>query len=282
MTLAALLLIAAISLAAPPQRIVSTAPSATEMLYALGLGDRVVGVTTFCHYPPEAARKPKIGDYLHPSLEAIAGLRPDLVVSEASGVRHAERLSALDLNVLEIDDATLAGIYDSIRRIGQAAGVAARADAVCAGMRAQFDAIRAAVAHLPRRRVLFLVGRTPGRIEDLVAAGRASHLDELLEIAGGENVFRDSIAAYAKIPLEELLARNPEVIVDMGEMSETVGVTEEQKRAVVALWGRYPSLAAVRQHRVYAVASDIFVVPGPRVVDAARALARMLHPEAGL
>jgi iron complex transport system substrate-binding protein len=282
MTLAALLLIAAISLAAPPQRIVSTAPSATEMLYALGLGDRVVGVTTFCHYPPEAARKPKIGDYLHPSLEAIAGLRPDLVVSEASGVRHAERLSALHLNVLEIDDATLAGIYDSIRRIGQAAGVAARADAVCAGMRAQFDAIRAAVAHLPRRRVLFLVGRTPGRIEDLVAAGRASHLDELLEIAGGENVFRDSIAAYAKIPLEELLARNPEVIVDMGEMSETVGVTEEQKRAVVALWGRYPSLAAVRQHRVYAVASDIFVVPGPRVVDAARALARMLHPEAGL
>ena len=282
MTLAALLLIAEISLAATPQRIVSPAPSATELLYALGLGDRVVGVTTFCHYPPEAARKPKIGDYLHPSLEAIAGLRPDLVVSEASGVRHAERLSALDLNVLEIDDATLAGIYDSIRRIGQAAGVAARADAVCAGMRAQFDAIRAAVAHLPRRRVLFLVGRTPGRIEDLVAAGRASHLDELLEIAGGENVFRDSIAAYAKIPLEELLARNPEVIVDMGEMSETVGVTEEQKRAVVALWGRYPSLAAVRQHRVYAVASDIFVVPGPRVVDAARALARMLHPEAGL
>jgi iron complex transport system substrate-binding protein len=279
---APLFLLAALSLAAPPQRIVSTAPSATEMLYALGLGDRVVGVTTFCHYPPEAARKPKIGDYLHPSIETIAGLRPDLVVSESSGVRHAERLSALHLNVLEIDDATLAGIYDSIRRIGQAAGVAARADAVCAGMRAQFDAIRAGVAHLPRRRVLFLVGRTPGRIEDLVAAGRASHLDELLEIAGGENVFRDSIAAYAKIPLEELLARNPEVIVDMGEMSETVGVTEEQKRAVVALWGRYPSLAAVRQHRVYAVASDIFVVPGPRVVEAARALARMLHPEAGL
>jgi iron complex transport system substrate-binding protein len=128
---------------------------------------------------------------------------------------------------------------------------------------------------------LFLVGRTPGRIEDLIAAGRASHLNELIELAGGDNVFRDSIAAYGKIPLEELLARNPEVIVDMGEMSETVGVTEAQKRAVVALWNRYPTLAAVREHRVYAVASDIFVVPGPRVVDAARALARMFHPEAG-
>ena len=266
----------------PPHRIVSTAPSATEMLYALGLGDRVVGVTTFCHYPPDAAKKPKIGDYLHPSLETIVGMRPDLVVSETSGVRHAERLRQLNLNVLEIDDATIAGIYDSIQRLGRAAGVTARADALCAQMRAQLDGISAKVAPLPRRRVLFLVGRTPGRIEDLIAAGRRSHLNELMEIAGGENVFRDSIAAYGKIPLEELLARNPEVIVDMGEMSETVGVTDAQKRAVVELWNRYPTLAAVRAHRVYAVASDIFMVPGPRVVDAARALARMFHPEAGL
>ena len=268
--------------AGPPQRIVSTAPSATEMLYALGLGDRVVGVTSYCHYPPEAAKKPKIGDYLHPNLEVIVGLRPDLVVSEVSGVRHPERLGSLHLNVVEIDDANLAGIYESIRRIGRAAGVPARSDALCARMRADLDAIRARVAPFPRRRVLFLVGRTPGRIEDLIAAGGASHLNELIEIAGGENIFAASVAAYGKLPLEELLARNPEVIVDMGEMSETVGVTEEQKRAVVALWNRYPALAAVHERRVYAVASDIFVVPGPRVVDAARALARMFHPEAGL
>ncbi len=273
---------ASASPAHPPQRIVSTAPSATEMLYALGLGARVAGVTTFCHYPPEAARKPKIGDYLHPNLETIVGLRPDLVVAETTGVRHAERLRSLNLNVLEIDDATLAGIYDSIRRLGQAAGVPERAAALCARMRAELDAIHARIAPLPRRRVLFLVGRTPGRIEDLIAAGRASHLNELIEVAGGENIFRDSIAAYAKIPLEELLARNPEVIVDMGEMSETVGVTDAQKRDVVELWNRYPALAAVRRHSVYAVASDIFVVPGPRVVEAARALARMFHPEAGL
>lgn len=268
--------------AGPPQRIVSTAPSATEMLYALGLGDRVVGVTSYCHYPPEAAKKPKIGDYLHPNLEVIVGLRPDLVVSEVSGVRHPERLGSLHLNVVEIDDANLAGIYESIRRIGRAAGVPARSDALRARMRADLDAIRARVAPFPRRRVLFLVGRTPGRIEDLIAAGGASHLNELIEIAGGENIFAASVAAYGKLPLEELLARNPEVIVDMGEMSETVGVTEEQKRAVVALWNRYPALAAVHERRVYAVASDIFVVPGPRVVDAARALARMFHPEAGL
>jgi iron complex transport system substrate-binding protein len=272
----------ALCCAAPPQRIVSTAPSATEMLYALGLGDRVVGVTTYCHYPPEATRKPKIGTYLYPNVETIVSLRPDLVVSEVAGVRRSERLSSLHLNVLEYNDATLAGIYDAIHRIGAAAGVPQRADALCARMRASLNAIRARVASLPRRRVLFLIGRTPGRLEDMIAVGRASYLNELTEIAGGENVFRDSPAAYAKIPLEELLARNPSVIVDMGEMSETAHLTEAQQRAVVELWNRYPALAAVREHRVYPVDSDIFVVPGPRVVEAARALAHMLHPEAGL
>ncbi|HVX66764.1 MAG TPA: cobalamin-binding protein [Bryobacteraceae bacterium] len=267
---------------APPQRIISTSPSITEMLYALGLGNRVVGVTTFCHYPPEVEKKPKIGNYLSPSLEVIVGLRPDLVIAEESGVRHPEKLASLRLNVLDIDDSSLAGIYASIRKIGKAAGIEARAEALCANMRGSLEAIRRKTAPLPRRRILFLVGRTPGRIEDLIAVGRGSYLNELIELAGGRNVFGDSAAGYAKIGLEELLARNPEVVVDMGEMSQTAGVTAAQKRAVVALWNRYPNLAAVRQHRVFAVASDIFVVPGPRVVDAAREFARMLHPEAGL
>ncbi len=248
----------------------------------MGLGDRVVGVTTYCHYPPEATKKTKIGNYLNPNVEVIVSLRPDLVIAEVSGVRRPEKLSSLRLNVLEIDDSSLAGIYASIAKIGQAAGVPDRAAALTAKMRASLDLIRRKTAPFPRRKILFIVGRTPGRIEDLVAAGRGAFLNELMEIAGGRNVFGDSPAGYAKIGLEELLARNPEVIVDMGEMSDTVGVTEARKRAVVALWGRYPNLAAVRAGRVFAVASDIFVVPGPRVVDAAREFARMLHPEAGL
>ncbi|MGC9973753.1 MAG: helical backbone metal receptor, partial [Bryobacteraceae bacterium] len=97
--------------AGEPGRIVSTSPSITEMLYALGLGARVVGVTTFCHYPPEAAGKPKIGNYLQPNLETIVALRPDLVVAEVSGVRRSEHLSSLKLNVIEVDDSTVAGIY---------------------------------------------------------------------------------------------------------------------------------------------------------------------------
>lgn len=269
-------------LLAGAQRIVSTAPSVTEMLYALGLGDRVAGVTTFCRYPSEAARKPKIGDYLRPNLETIVALQPDLVIVETTGVRRVERLPGLKLKVLEVDDGTLAGIYESIRRIGAAAGVADRAAALCARMQAALGEIRRRTAALPRRRMMFVAGRAPGRLEDLIVVGRGSHLHELIETAGAANAFGDVAAAYAKVSFEQVLARDPEVIVDMGEMAQTVGVTEADKRAVVALWERQPALAAVRQRRVFAVAADLFVVPGPRVVEAAQALARMAHPEAGL
>ena len=129
---------------------------------------------------------------------------------------------------------------------------------------------------------MFIVGRAPDRIEDIIVIGQASYLNELMEQAGGVNIFRDSVAPYPKVGMEEILARNPEVIVDMGDMAQTTGVTEQHKKSVVALWNRYPSLNAVRNHRVYAVAADVYVVPGPRMVEAAREFGRMLHPGAGL
>jgi iron complex transport system substrate-binding protein len=263
-------------LAAGPQRIVSTSPAITETLYALGLGGRVVGVTTYCHYPPEAAKKPKIGDFMRPNVEVILGLKPDLIITETTGVRASVRLN---VPALEVRDGSVAEIYDAIRKMGNAAAVPDRAEALVARIQGELDAVRARTAKLPRRRVVFIAGRTPGRIEDLIAAGRTSHLNELLEIAGGENIFRDAVPTYSKVSLEAFIARDPEVIIDMGEMAETSGVTEAQKRAVEALWAaRMPQLSAVRRKRVYAVASDIFVVPGPRIVDAAREFARMLHP----
>jgi len=130
--------------------------------------------------------------------------------------------------------------------------------------------------------MMFIVGRNPGTLAGLVAVGKASYLNEVIAIAGGENVFRDSFAPYPKVSLEEVLARAPEVIVDMGDMAQTEGVTEEHKKSVIALWNRYSRIPAAEKKNVFAVASDIFVVPGPRVVEAARAFARMLHPEAGI
>jgi iron complex transport system substrate-binding protein len=271
---------AALACGQAPKRIVSTAPSLTELLYALGLGDRVVGVDRFSRYPPEALRKPKIGDYANPNLEAIAALRPDLVIIPVNPVKLAERLAVLRLKVLEIDQESLAKLYESFRIVGEAAGARAQADKLESTVRAQLETVRARAAPLKKTRMMFVVGRTPNRLDGLIVVGQASYLNEIIALAGGENVFRDAVASYPGVSLEEVLARNPDVIVDMGDMADTVGVTEEHKRDVTSLWERVSSVAAVKQHRVYAVASDVYVVPGPRVVDAAKAFLAMLHPEA--
>jgi len=261
------------------QRIVSTTPSVTEMLFALGLGDRVVGVTTDCRFPEEAQRLPKIGTFIQPNLEVILGLRPDLVIIQENPTQMRERMESLGLSVLELEHKSVEDIYVSLRRIAAAAGEADREEAVSARIRNELQAIQQRTSALPKRRALFIIGRTPGALEGLMAVGAASYLSELLEIAGGENIFADALAAYPKVSLEEILARDPEVIVDMGEMANTVGVTEADKRRVTELWSRYPAIAAVREKRVFAVASDIFVVPGPRMVEATREFVRMLHPE---
>ncbi len=275
------LLLGLIAWAAPPQRIISTAPSITEMLYAVGLGDRVVGVTTYCHYPPEARSKPKVGTYIEPNLEIVTSLRPDLVVIQKNPVNLEKRLRALKLNVLEVSHDTVDEVYVSMQRIADAGGVSEQGRKVIETSKRQLEQVRSRAAGLPRRKMMFVVGRAPNAIEDVIAVGRASYLNGVFEIAGGVNIFKDALAPYPKVGMEDVLWRNPEVIVDMGDMSVTEGVTDEHKQAVVALWRKYPALAAVKKNGVFAVASDIFTVPGPRMVDAARAFARMLHPEAG-
>ncbi len=262
-----------------PKRIVSTAPSITELLYALGLGDRIVGVDRFSRYPPEAQKKPKVGDYVNPNLETIASLRPDLVIIPVNPVKLAERLAILRLKVLEIDQDTIAKLYESFRIVGEAVGARAQAAKLASTVRGQLEAIRQRAAPLKKTRMMFVIGRTPNRLDGLIVVGQASYLNEIIALAGGENVFRDAVAPYPGVSLEEVLARNPDVIVDMGDMADTVGVTDEHKREVTSLWDRLSSVAAVKQHRVYAVASDIYVEPGPRVVDAAKAFLEMLHPE---
>jgi len=263
-----------------PKRIVSTAPSITELIYALGLGDRVVGVDRFSRYPADALKKPKIGDYSNPNLETIASLRPDLVIIPTNPVKLADRLTTLRLKVLEIDQESIAKLYASFRIVGQATGAVPEAAKLTATVRDQLEAVRARAAPLKKTRMMFVVGRTPNRLDGLIVVGQASYLNEIIALAGGENVFRDAVASYPTVSLEEVLARNPDVIIDMGDMADTVGVTAEHKREVTSLWERLASVSAVKQRRVHAVASDVYVVPGPRVVDAAKAFFEMLHPEA--
>lgn len=270
--------LALLLLLAAPSRIVSTAPSITEMLYALGLGERVVGVTTFCHYPPEVKNKPKIGTYLRPNIEAILALRPDLIVLPKN---PAYRFTGLSVPQVVVDHEDVRGVYASIEQIGRATGTDARAKALVADLQAQLQAIGRNVAAKPKVSMLFIVGRSPDALDAIIAAGGASYLGELIETAGGRNVLGEIKTPYPRISHEEILSRDPEVIVDMGDMADTGNVTEAHRKSVEELWRkRYPNLRAVRAHRIFAVASDIYVVPGPRMVEAARAFARMLHPEA--
>jgi iron complex transport system substrate-binding protein len=267
------------ALAAQPRRIVSTAPGITETLFALGLGDRVVGVSQYCHYPPEASKRPQIGSYLRPNVEAIMGLRPDLVIVQSLPDSVLPRLQQMKLNTLSVDHGKLEHTLTSIQTIGDRCGVPDRARALVANIRARLDAVRQRTSRAPRRSLIFVVGRTPGRLEGMVVVGRGSYLNELIAIAGGNNPLSSSPLDYLRLSLESLIGINPDVLVDMGDMADTVGVSEAHKREVVAMWKGVATLKAPKRGGVYAVASDVFVVPGPRMVEAAEMFARMLHPE---
>lgn len=275
-------LAAAPCLPAAPARIVSTTPSITEILFALGAGPRVVGVTTFCRHPEAVRQLPKIGTFLDPNLETILGLRPDLVVVQKNPVRLTERLRAVRLPVLEVNPESMDGVYSTITALAGALDSAARGRELSARLRGELDTLRRKTEGRPRPKVLFVVGRTPGTLDGLIAAARGSYLDELFSIAGGVNAFADSPTAYPKISHEELLARDPDVILDMGDtMGDIPGTAaaEARRKAVLRLWSRFPNLRAVRAGRVVAVSDDRFVVPGPRMGEAVRLFGKLLHPE---
>ena len=257
--------------AAPPQRIVSTAPSFTETLFAIGAGARVVAVSTYCHFPAAVEKLPRVGDYLQPNVEAIVRLRPDLVLVHTEQKQTLAQLAALGIKALALRNTNLDEALRSASEIGVAVGMAAEGRALEKSLRARLAAIEKRGSEKPPRTLLFIVGRTPGRLDGMIAVGKGSYLNELIRVAGGRNVLFDSPVTYPKISLETVLRFAPDVIVDMGDMTATTGVTEEHKRSVVKMWE-----AVTGRKNVFAVAADIFVVPGPRVVEAAEAFAAML------
>ena len=276
----ALLALAITAAAQTPKRIISTAPGITEILFALGLGERVVGVTEYCRFPAQVAKLPKVGSWTTPNMEVILALKPDLIVVQRTTVHDAAKFNAVKLRTLEVKLHEIADIYATVDAIGKAAGVSDRAAALNSRIRTELAEVRKRIESRPRVPMLFVVGRTPGALEGMVAAGPKSYHDELITLAGGRNVLADAPVSYVKVLHEELLARNPAVIVDMGEHAEASGISEAQMKKEIALWQRYKTVPAVRDNRVHIVANSIYVVPGPRVIECARELARFLHPEA--
>jgi len=262
----------------PVARIVSTLPSTTEMLFALGLGDRVVGVSNFCRYPPQVTSLPKVGNVLRPDFERILALRPDLVVITDRNPELASRLSAARVPFVAVATTTLADVSIGMARIGAATGIDGHARAVVRDMEERLQRVRERTATRPRPRVLLILGRDPGTLTGIVAAGRGSYLDDLVELAGGDNVVsRVSSLPYPRVSLESILSLDPEVIVDTIDMSAIDWEREQRNAGGQKLWRRYRTLSAVRAGRVHAAESDAFVTPGPRVVDVAEWLADLIH-----
>jgi iron complex transport system substrate-binding protein len=262
-------------------RIVSTSPSITETLFALGLGDRVVGVSTFCRFPPQVATLPKVGTFLKPDAELIAGLRPDLVVLHEASNGLDRRLASLHIPFVVVDRGALASVFASIRQIAVAAGTPARADTLVADIERRLQAVRAR-AIAPRPRVLFIIGRRPGMLADLVAVGPGSYLNDLIDIAGATNVL--ALAGqpeYPRISMETVLRLDPDVIVDTVDMGETEAEWQRRQPINERLWTAYGTLTAVKTRRLYAATNDALVVPGPRVVEAAEWVAALLRGTPG-
>jgi iron complex transport system substrate-binding protein len=259
-----------VTLAAPPTRIVSLVPSATEILFGLGADERLVGVTDYCNFPPEARRKPSVGGMVSPSLETIAALRPHLVIATDEGNREETfaQLARLRIPTFLVRAHRLADVATVITRLAELTGRMEAARAMIEPMRLRVDAVRRAVAPLPKPRVLYVVWPDP-----LIVPGRDAIVTDLIAVAGGASITAGDGEAYPRFSLEAAIARNPEVIILATHGAGTGKVAKEK-------FERFASMAAVRAGRLHTADGDLMHRYTPRVVDGLERLARAIHPEA--
>ena len=254
--------------ASAEMRIVSLAPSVTETLFALGAGPEVVGVSQYCDYPPQVRDLPRVGSFLTPNLEAILALRPTLVVGLelSSDVRQIRALNSMGYPVLLVSDDSLQQIEESIEKVGARINREEIAHQLVAKIKAQLASVREQLANVKPVRGLMLVGHQP-----IVAVGTGTYLDELLRIARTDNIATAANQQWPQLSIEYIIAMRPAVILD-GAMGSDPSSSE--------FWQKYPSIPAVRDHRVIGYPQDPILHSGPRVGQSLELIARMIHPEA--
>lgn len=259
-------------------RIVSLAPSITEILFAVDAGDRLVAVTDYCRYPPQARRLPSVGGYVDTSLEAILAARPDLVIMLDRQQALQTRLRQLGVDTLSVDHASVGGILDSIEAIGRVSDRHAQADMLVGDIRMQIDAIRTRVAHRPPVRTLVAIGHdvSSPRLREVYIAGRHDFYNELLSLAGGENVYRDSLVKVPALTVEGIMRLNPQVIIDIVARDDLRGRDAD---SVKRQWQALEQVDAVKHNRVHIIDADHAVIPGPRIFALLTSFAELLHPQ---
>jgi iron complex transport system substrate-binding protein len=252
-------------------RIVSLAPSATEILFALQAGDSLVGATDYCDYPPEAAQVQRVGGFGAPNLESLLALRPDLVV--AAGFEREELIGVLrrsGIRVLDVRIRNCEETFDSIRQIGEAVDKRRQAESLVARMRADLDAVAAQNAARRRRPKVFVeIAAQP-----LITAGAASFLDDLIERAGGVNVAHEIAREYPNVSAEKVIEWNPDVIV-VAKMGGPGDAAAQLSQRI-----GWADIAAVRKGAIIDdIPPDLLFRPGPRLIEGVKAIAARLHKE---
>jgi iron complex transport system substrate-binding protein len=262
--------------AAPPSRIVSLVPAVTETLFAIGAGPQVVGVSSYDREPPEVRRLPRVGALMDPDLERILTLRPDLVVAYASQHDLRSQLARAGIDTFSYVHAGLAQVFETIERLGTATGQVDGARVVSARLRQQLDEIGRRVTGRPRPSVLLVIGREPLSLRNIYASGGHGFLHDLIERAGGVNVLADVARESLQVSTEQVLARRPDVIVEL----RADAMDDEALARERAAWSSLGIVPAVRSGRVHLLTGQELVIPGPRVGAAAERLSRALHPDA--
>ena len=259
----------------PPHRIISLIPAVTEMIFAIGDGSRLVGVSSYDRFPPEVLKIDRVGGLLDPNIEKVLSLRPDLVVVYNTQQELKQRLERANVPFFSYEHRGLSDITQTFRAIGARLGSSDAANTLAAKMESDLAAIHGSVAGRPRPKTLLVFGREPGTLRGINASGGYGFLHDMLVVAGGDDAFEDVKRQSVDVSTEMVLARRPDVIIEL-RYGDSMRVSDTAR--LVHEWDALSAVPAVRNHRVYVLTGDQFVVPGPRVVEATRQLAAVLHP----
>jgi iron complex transport system substrate-binding protein len=259
-----------------PRRIISVIPATTEMLFAIGAGDRMVAAGTFDRFPPEVDKLPRVGGLLDPDTERILALRPDLVIVYNTQSELKARLDRAGVPYFSYEHRAMPDIMATVRALGARVGAAPPADRLASEMERALDGIRASVKGRPRPRTLLVFGRERDSLRGVTASGGYGFLADLLDVAGSENVFGDISRQSVQASTEMILTRRPDVVIELRYGDDARAFSAERE---LDIWKSLASLPAVRNQRLHLLVGNEFVVPGPRIVNAARRFAQTLHPE---
>jgi len=260
----------------PIKRIVSLVPALTEMLFVIGAGADVVGVSSFDTFPPAVKGLPRVGALLNPDVERILTLHPDLVLAYGSQTDVQARFERAGIRVFSYRHSGLDGVLEAMRQLGETVGRTEQANTAAKALQQRLDSVRARLKGRARPRTLLVFERTPQTLRGLYVSGGSGFLNDMLDAAGGLNVFADVKRESVQPSQELLLVRAPDAIV---EIRANAIANADDARRDHAVWNALSSLPAVRQRRVYFLSGEPLVVPGPRVVDGVEMIARALHPD---